>query len=75
MSRPRSTADAPTVPTDDDAVECDLDIIEGRHAEVGSFGVVRVLPRPQRRTEGAWCFADHMGPDAVTEDMYRSKSD
>jgi redox-sensitive bicupin YhaK (pirin superfamily) len=29
--------------------------------------VRRVLPRRLRRTVGAWCFADHMGPHLVTE--------
>src|SRR3712207_9271141 len=27
----------------------------------------RALPRRGRRTVGAWCFADHMGPELVTE--------
>lgn len=42
-----------------------LDVVEGRAAEVGGFGVRRVLPRHARRTVGAWCFADHMGPGSV----------
>ena len=29
--------------------------------------VRRALPRRERRTVGAWCFADHMGPAPVTE--------
>jgi hypothetical protein len=29
---------------------------------VGSMPVRRVLPRRPRRTVGAWCFADHVGP-------------
>ena len=28
--------------------------------------VRRALPRIGRRTVGAWCFADHMGPELVT---------
>src|SRR3712207_7731772 len=27
----------------------------------------RALPRRGRRTVGAWCFADHIGPELVTE--------
>jgi redox-sensitive bicupin YhaK (pirin superfamily) len=30
--------------------------------------VRRLLPRRLRRTVGAWCFADHVGPAQVTED-------
>lgn len=44
----------------------DFEIVEGRAAEVGGFGVRRVLPRLGRRTVGSWCFADHMGPAPVT---------
>jgi redox-sensitive bicupin YhaK (pirin superfamily) len=42
--------------------------IEGREAKVGGFTVRRVLPRRQRRTVGPWCFADQMGPGAVSAD-------
>lgn len=34
-------------------------------ATVGSLQVRRALPRPTRRTVGAWCFADHLGPKIV----------
>ncbi len=34
----------------------------GRVAQVGSMPVRRVLPQRARRTVGAWCFADHVGP-------------
>ena len=33
----------------------------------GALRVRRALPRRGRRTVGAWCFADHMGPADVTE--------
>lgn len=36
-------------------------------ARVGSFDVRRAIPQRRRRTVGAWCFADHMGPADVTE--------
>lgn len=41
---------------------------EGRTTTVGSMPVRRVLPRRTRRTVGAWCFVDHMGPLAVPAD-------
>lgn len=35
---------------------------QGREAEVGGLGITRVLPTKGRRTVGAWCFVDLMGP-------------
>jgi redox-sensitive bicupin YhaK (pirin superfamily) len=66
VSGPVSTSDVPPEPVTDPAVPCDLEVIEGRPATVGDFGVQRVLPGRARRTVGAWCFADHMGPGEVT---------
>lgn len=43
-----------------------IEVIEGRRTTVGHMPVSRVLPRRARRTVGAWCFVDHMGPLAVT---------
>ena len=40
---------------------------DAKDAEVGGFRVRRALPRRSLRTVGAWCFADHMGPEVVTE--------
>jgi quercetin 2,3-dioxygenase len=40
---------------------------EGRHAEVGGLEVTRVLPTKGRRTVGAWCFIDLMGPADAEE--------
>jgi len=39
-----------------------VEVREGRHADVGGLDVVRVLPTKGRRTVGAWCFVDLMGP-------------
>jgi redox-sensitive bicupin YhaK (pirin superfamily) len=58
----------------DGAVACDaaadsppvLEISSGRETTVGAMSVRRVLPRRLRRTVGAWCFADVMGPVTVT---------
>lgn len=46
-----------------------LEIDEARSATVGAMPVRRALPRRTRRTVGAWCFADHLGPAAVTGDQ------
>lgn len=45
-----------------------VDVAPSREAEVGGHRVRRALPQRLRRTVGAWCFADHMGPAQVTED-------
>ncbi len=39
-----------------------VDVTESRSAQVGPITVRRALPRRARRTVGAWCFVDHMGP-------------
>ena len=69
MSGPVSTADVPASAVEDAPAVCDLEVIEGRRAEVGGSLVRRVLPRRPRRTVGAWCFVDHMGPVGVTDDQ------
>lgn len=45
-----------------------MDVIDSRDETVGRIRVRRALPRTGRRTIGAWCFADHMGPVDVTEE-------
>jgi redox-sensitive bicupin YhaK (pirin superfamily) len=42
-------------------------ITESRSAQVGAHRVRRALPRRERRTVGAWCFVDHMGPATVAD--------
>jgi redox-sensitive bicupin YhaK (pirin superfamily) len=44
-----------------------VEVTEGRAATVGGFAVRRDLPLRTRRTVGAWCFVDHMGPGSVGE--------
>jgi redox-sensitive bicupin YhaK (pirin superfamily) len=68
MSGPVAPTDAPAEPVTDVPATCAMEVLEGRSAEVGGFGVRRVLPRRQRRTVGAWCFVDHMGPGSVRHD-------
>ncbi|HET9075599.1 MAG TPA: pirin family protein [Acidimicrobiales bacterium] len=68
MSGPVTAEDAPDRGSADVREHGDLEILPGREATVGAFGVRRVLPRRERRTVGAWCFVDHMGPAQVSED-------
>ncbi|HVF06276.1 MAG TPA: pirin family protein [Frankiaceae bacterium] len=42
-----------------------VEVTEARTAVVGAVTVRRALPRRGRRTVGAWCFADHLGPAGV----------
>ena len=68
MSGPVAELDAP--PQHADASHASppcVEVRESRQAEVGRFRVRRALPQRGRRTVGAWCFADHMGPADVTE--------
>jgi len=39
-----------------------IEVSAARVATVGTTTVRRALPQRTRRTVGAWCFADHMGP-------------
>lgn len=45
------------------AAQAEHDVVAGRRAQVGGLDIVRVLPTRGRRTVGAWCFVDLMGPD------------
>lgn len=49
------------------ALDDELEVLTSHGALVGSLQVRRALPQRRRRTVGAWCFADHMGPAEVTE--------
>lgn len=70
MSGPVSAVDVPVAPLrePDAAVPPTVEITDSRTAMVGALPVRRALPRRGRRTVGAWCFADHMGPAPVTEE-------
>ena len=46
-----------------------IEVLEGKAVEVGGLPVVRVLPKRPRRTVGAWCFADHLGPSTSPMDI------
>ena len=68
MSGPVAPEDAPTRQVAPGPAAGTLEITESRPTRVGAISVRRALPRRERRTVGAWCFADHMGPADVTED-------
>ena len=42
-----------------------IEVREGKPAEVGGMGIVRVLPTKGRRMVGPWCFVDLMSPDDI----------
>jgi hypothetical protein len=65
---PVGTVDAPPTEAGASVVKpaC-VEITPSRESVVGAMRVRRALPRIGRRTVGAWCFADHMGPELVTE--------
>lgn len=46
-------------------MDTDVEIREGRAAEVGGMRIARVLPTKGRRTVGPWCFVDLMSPGDV----------
>ena len=48
----------PEAPPDEPEVE----VTPSREATIGELTVRRALPHRARRTVGAWCFVDHMGP-------------
>lgn len=68
MSGPVNIVDVPaarvgaTGPT-----EACVEISASRPATVGGIPVRRALPKRTRRTVGAWCFVDHLGPAAVND--------
>ncbi|MGE3620434.1 MAG: pirin family protein, partial [Acidimicrobiia bacterium] len=66
MSGPVEQVDVPTEPTGAVPTAPEVEIIESHSARVGRLPVRRALPRRARRSVGAWCFADHMGPLAVS---------
>lgn len=60
--------DASSEPSTAEPEPAEVEITPSRTAQVGRFRVRRALPRRSRRTVGAWCFVDHMGPGEVTEE-------
>ncbi len=68
MSGPVGTADAAPGPErpEPDAGPA-LEVVPSHETVVGGVRVRRALPRRARRTVGAWCFADHLGPTSGTD--------
>jgi redox-sensitive bicupin YhaK (pirin superfamily) len=59
--------DGGEVKSDDNHREpAELILTPSRDATVGGLTVRRALPTRGRRTVGAWCFVDHMGPESIT---------
>lgn len=67
MGGPVTPAGEAPLPACDIPSECDVEVLEPRPADVGGFGVERVLPRRARRMVGVWCFVDHVGPGQVND--------
>jgi redox-sensitive bicupin YhaK (pirin superfamily) len=68
VSGPVSSLDAPTTAASPSpTLAPTLEIRPSRQAMVGTVSVRRALPRRERRTVGAWCFADHFGPAPMVE--------
>lgn len=44
-----------------------VDKILAKTKDVGGIPVARLLPQPERKTVGAWCFLDHAGPAEFEE--------
>jgi redox-sensitive bicupin YhaK (pirin superfamily) len=50
-----------------DGGERHIEVTPDRETRLGDVPVRRALPRRGRRTIGAWCFVDHLGPLRVTD--------
>jgi quercetin 2,3-dioxygenase len=61
MSGPVRDSDVAAADQPADAL-APIEVREGRQADVSGLAVTRVLPTKGRRTVGAWCFLDLMGP-------------
>lgn len=68
MSGPAAVDDADAAAEDPATVGSGaVAVLPSRSSTVGRFAVRRALPRRGLRTVGPWCFADHFGPEPVTE--------
>ncbi|MBK5221452.1 MAG: pirin family protein [Acidimicrobiia bacterium] len=62
MSGPVTPSDAPADDRGEPPHLPEVERLESRTVELGGVTVRRALPKRQRRTIGAWCFVDHLGP-------------
>jgi redox-sensitive bicupin YhaK (pirin superfamily) len=67
MSGPLSPDDPPPGRSEGGPGEATVEVSPSREAEVAGNRVRRALPQRHRRTVGAWCFADHLGPIAADD--------
>ena len=65
MSGPVTAQDAAPDPAAGRPHAPEVEVLPSRETTVGGVPVRRALPKRQRRTVGAWCFADHFGPVAA----------
>ncbi len=64
MSGPITTMDVlPSAEVPDPQSGPIFELYQPRETAIGKTLVRRTLPKRQRRTIGAWCFADHFGPE------------
>jgi quercetin 2,3-dioxygenase len=66
MSGPVDT-DSPVTGEDGGPRAPVLELVEARRTDVAGLPVRRALPVRRRRTVGAWCFVDHLGPARLDE--------
>lgn len=69
VSGPVTTSDLPATAGSNTPGGETFQVVAPRDAVVGTVPVRRSLPRRERRTVGAWCFLDQMGPVTVTENQ------
>ena len=62
MSGPVGRDDVPPDGAGSQPTPPEVELLEARSTEVAGLPVRRALPRRGRRTVGAWCFVDHLGP-------------
>ena len=67
VSGPVATTDCSAEAGRDAHPAATFEVLESRTTRVGDLPVRRALPRRARRTVGAWCFVDHMGPATVDD--------
>jgi redox-sensitive bicupin YhaK (pirin superfamily) len=69
VTAPVTESDVPAERQSPDVSSGGIDLISSHVADVAGLSVRRALPRRSRRTVGAWCFLDHMGPVEVDHDQ------
>jgi len=69
VSGPVTARDVPLDPGCGHPDPPEVELAPSRDAVVGGTPVRRALPKRQRRTVGAWCFADHFGPAPAPASM------